>query len=152
MSIHKLLSNLRETVEAKMYCIIILQSSYVTRNQWRKAVLMKKFLKVGINNSITVHTPVKVILTTAAENFSGDFATAALPNPCAAFPNAKPTENGSFTPAKLNILSPKLDPTIPAMTTARTVIAKSAPVNFDPAIAKGVVIHRVNAARTTEFD
>ena len=94
----------------------------------------------------TVQRPVRVIETTADANFTGSYAVAAAPRPCAPAPTARPTETGSFTPTSSNKDSPRLAPRMPVITTMNADSDGSAPVKRAPARANGVVIHLVKGA------
>ncbi len=105
--------------------------------------------KGSIDSNATVQSPVRLILTTADENFVALLVSAAVPNPCELDPIERPTAISSLTPNLVNIVSPNDAPNIPVSTTKSTANDGSAPRIDAPAKANGDVIHRVKVAKAT---
>lgn len=92
----------------------------------------------------TVQNPVRHILTIAALNLTGLSTRLDAPKECDAPPTAIPCDSGSSIFSFFSIFSPKLAPMMPVRRLRALVQVASDIVTLPAAIAKGVVIHRVN--------
>ena len=104
-----------------------------------------------MDKNATVHSPVRLILTTADANFRGSFAKVAVPNPWELAPIDKPTDISSLTPILVKKVSPNEAPNTPVMTTDKAAREGSAPVILAPARASGLVMHLVKVDKAIEI-